>query len=103
MGKKGTVASQPLPKSNGYRKSSDQTPNLKKLAGLVEDAGIPQGTGPQEEDEIISFTLRIWKTLDQEIKAYFGQLPARKRPNRNEFICIAIEEKLRRDRKKIGK
>ncbi len=105
MGKKETGVTKPLLKNSSDKKNADQVPNLKKLAKLVEGAGnIAQSTGPQqEEDELISFTLRIWKSLDHEIKAHFKQLPARKRPNRNEFIRQAIEEKLQRDKKKTSK
>lgn len=105
MGKKGTGVTKPQPKDNSDKKNADQAPSLKRLAQLVESASnIAQSIVPQgQEDELISFSLRIWKSLDQEIKAHFKQLPVRKRPNRNEFIRQAIEEKLQRDRKKVGK
>ncbi len=78
---------------------------LKKMVQYVQTIGSAEQEPKfnKEEDQIISFTLRIWKSLDQEIKAHREQLPARKRLNRNEFIVAAIEEKLRRDQKKTTK
>jgi hypothetical protein len=95
----------PLPQDNSQEQNAAQTTNLEKLAQLVESGGsIAPSTGHGEkQDQIISFTLRIWLSLDQEVKAHRQQLPSRKRPSRNEFIQTAIEEKLQRDRKKAGK
>ncbi len=93
------------PQQNSQEENADHTSNLEKLAQLVEARGqVALSTGLSEkEDEMLSFTLRIWQSLDQEIKAHLQQLLSRKRPSRNEFIQTAIEEKLQRDRKKAGK
>ncbi len=104
MAKKEIVMIKLPPQQNSQEENADHTSNLEKLAELVEGGQVAPSTGlGEKEDEILSFTLRIWQSLDQEIKAHLQQLPSRKRPSRNEFIQTAIEEKLQRDRKKAGK
>jgi hypothetical protein len=98
------ISAQPKKKEEGQTDYAAEE-ELRKMVRSVHPSGTREREpkAQNEEDQIVSFTLRIWKSLDQDIKAHCKQLPARKRPKRNEFIQTAIEEKLQRDQKKISK
>ncbi len=54
------------------------------------------------EDERASFTVRFYRELLQEIDAVLESIPKRRRPSRNDWIEQAIEEKIKRDQKRLG-
>ena len=54
------------------------------------------------EDERASFTVRFYRELLREIDTVLESIPKRRRPCRNEWIEQAIEEKIKRDQKRLG-
>lgn len=54
------------------------------------------------EEERASFTVRFYRELLQEIDAVLESIPKRRRPSRNDWIEQAIEEKIKRDQKRLG-
>lgn len=69
-----------------------------KLNGPITAGRLPVAG----DDEKASFTLRLYKELLGEIDAVLKSIPKRRRPTRNDYIAQAIEEKIKRDQKRLG-
>jgi hypothetical protein len=52
--------------------------------------------------ERASFTVRFYPELLREIEVVLEKIPKRRRPSRNDWIEQAIEEKIKRDQKRLG-
>ena len=54
------------------------------------------------QEEKASFTLRLYPELLREIETVLESIPKRRRPHRNDYIAQAIEERVKRDQKRLG-
>lgn len=54
------------------------------------------------QEEKASFTLRLYPELLREIETVLESIPKRRRPYRNDYIAQAIEERVKRDQKRLG-
>jgi metal-responsive CopG/Arc/MetJ family transcriptional regulator len=62
---------------------------------------VERSSGASEEERA-SFTVRFYRELLREIDAVLESIPKRRRPSRNDWIEQAIEEKIKRDQKRLG-
>jgi hypothetical protein len=90
-------------KSTGTEQSKAIVADEQKAMDFIRQGGsVAKPVEDQDDEKTVGVILRMYPDLRAEIDSYLKSLPKRKRPSRNAWILQAIEEKLKRDIKKIS-
>lgn len=78
------------------------TDEQKAMNFIRQGGSVAQPTTETDDEKMVGVIVRMYPDMKQEVDSHIKALPKRSRPSRNAWILQAIEEKLKRDSKKIA-